>query len=592
MRRSLVAAAVTLVSTACSAVWATQSAAAPGGHLSGDFEENIHAGGGYQLFLRCTGHGSPTVILEAALGNTSDTWASVEPEVARFTRVCSYDRASVGRSDPAPRPRTSQSSVDDLRALLGLAGVGGPYVLVAHSFGGYHTQLFARQDQVQERQVAGAVLVDATPVDWPSVLDRFGVPTPTPEQNPEGVDVRASAEEIGWAPPFPDVPLVVLTRTAGSPNADVEHAWQQRQQAHAGLSRQGELVVAEGAGHFIQRDRPDVVVDAIRRVVGRATLGGDKPVVGTFTEFPVPTPDSSPPAITTGPDGNLWFTQGLGNKIGRLTTDGEFTEFPVPTAASEPSDITPGPDGALWFTEFRGNRIGRITTDGSITEFPLPADEMFFDIFTQSLTSSRGPRGIVAGPDGNLWFAEFNAARIGRMTTTGELTEYRLPTPNTRVVRITAGPDGALWFAEPGASKIGRITTDGVITEFATPTPASRPVGIASGPDGNLWFTEVLGNRIGRITPEGVITEFPLPTGGPGEQATARPEDITAGPDGALWFTEFNADQIGRITTAGVITEYPIPTPESRPHGIAAGPDGGVWFTASQANRIGRIQAL
>ena len=81
----------------------------------------------------------------------------------------------------------------------------------------------------------------------------------------------------------------------------------------------------------------------------------------SFTEYPVPTTGSSPWDIAAGPDGALWFTEGDGNKIGRITTSGGFTEYPVPTAGSAPYGIAAGRDGALWFTELGGNKIGRIT---------------------------------------------------------------------------------------------------------------------------------------------------------------------------------------------------------------------------------------
>jgi hypothetical protein len=107
---------------------------------------------------------------------------------------------------------------------------------------------------------------------------------------------------------------------------------------------------------------------------------------------------------------------------------------------------------------------------------------------------------------------------------------------------IAVGPDGALWFAEGSGNKIGRITVSGAITEFPVPTAMSGPVGIAAGSDGALWFTEGSGNKIGRITTLGTVTEYPLPT------ASSGPNYITAGPDGALWFTEHQGNKIGRIT--------------------------------------------
>jgi streptogramin lyase len=91
--------------------------------------------------------------------------------------------------------------------------------------------------------------------------------------------------------------------------------------------------------------------------------------VGAFTEFTVPTASSSPTAIAAGPDGNLWFTEASGNKIGRVTPTGMFTEFTVPTASSAPQEIAAGPDGNLWFTELNANNVGRVTPTGTFTEF-------------------------------------------------------------------------------------------------------------------------------------------------------------------------------------------------------------------------------
>jgi uncharacterized protein (TIGR03437 family) len=294
----------------------------------------------------------------------------------------------------------------------------------------------------------------------------------------------------------------------------------------------------------------------------------------TITEFPVPTAYSQPVGITAGPDGNLWFTEFTGNKIGRITPSGTITEFPVPTVSSRPHGITAGPDGNLWFTELDGNKIGRITPAGTMTEFPVPPAYGY-------------PVGITAGPDGNLWFTGWYGSKIGRITPSGTITEFPVPTVSSRPYGITAGPDGNLWFTEYYGNKIGRITPSGTITEFLVPTANSYPAGITGGPDGNLWFTEDYGNgnTIGRITPSGTITEFPVPT------AYCSPEGITAGPDGNLWFVEVSGNKIGRITPTGTITEFPVPTAYSNPWGITAGPDGNLWFTefSFTVNKIGRI---
>jgi virginiamycin B lyase len=279
-------------------------------------------------------------------------------------------------------------------------------------------------------------------------------------------------------------------------------------------------------------------------------------IVGYF----IPTHPVETNGIVTGPDGALWFTQGIGNNgnsIGRITTAGTIKEFA--TVHSEPFGIAAGPDGALWFTSDKS--IGRITTEGKMTEYPMPNP--------QSL-----PKGITAGPDGAMWFTEY-IGKIGRITMDGVITEYPVSANHSGLENITAGPDGALWFTEFKYGKIGRITTAGAISEY--PVPGTEPFGITAGPDGALWFTELSGNNIGRITTAGVISEYPVPT------AQSDPEGITTGPDGALWFVESSGYKVGRITTSGIITEYPIPSDTGYPGALTLGPDGELWFTAEDS---------
>ena len=231
--------------------------------------------------------------------------------------------------------------------------------------------------------------------------------------------------------------------------------------------------------------------------IGRITTSG------TITEYPIPTPNSASSGISVGPDGALWFAYGNGNKIGRITTSGVISEFPIPELQSRTlGSPVAGPDGAMWFTDTailpvnlpgtQPSKIGRITTSGMVAEYAIP---------TLSFLNA-----IAVGQDGALWFTEEagQTDKIGRITTSGGavtqyVTEYPTPTSQSDPVGIAAGADGALWFTEFGVRKIGRITTSGNITEYPLPPPA-LPFGITAGPDGALWFTNPGTNSIGRIT--------------------------------------------------------------------------------------------
>jgi streptogramin lyase len=248
-----------------------------------------------------------------------------------------------------------------------------------------------------------------------------------------------------------------------------------------------------------------------------------------------------------------------------------LAEFSVPTFNSVPEGITLGPDGNLWFTEFQaggGHQIGRITPTGTITEF-------------SGLTGA--PFWITTGPNGNLWFTETSNA-VGEMTTAGALVgEFPLPIAGSGLDQIATGSDGSLWITEFFGGRIGKVSTAGVVTDVASLTAGAGPTAIVGGPDGNLWFTEQSAGKIGRITTAGAVTEFG------GLSAGSTPAGIAVGPDGNLWFTEFDGNRIGRITTDGTVSEFAVPTANSQPGSLTTGPDGNIWFTEQNGNKIGRM---
>ena len=222
------------------------------------------------------------------------------------------------------------------------------------------------------------------------------------------------------------------------------------------------------------------------------------------TAYPLTGTACTTGAVATGSDGNLWTCGSTSISgaaaIDRVTPGGSVTTF---AAGSEMGTtlawIAPGPDGALWYVGNAGSTpiIGRMTTAGVVTD----------DSAAAAGAGVQHPNSIVTGPDGALWFTDSNLGvpsnghnAIGRITTSGAITEYPL-SPSSSPFSITVGPDGALWFTDGAENAIGRITTGGAITEYgAGITSGSYPNGIATGPDGALWFTEANSGKVGRLS--------------------------------------------------------------------------------------------
>jgi pimeloyl-ACP methyl ester carboxylesterase len=216
--------------------------------------------GGYSLFVRCTGQGSPPAVFDAGANVGHSAWSLVEPKVAAFTRTCVYDRATLENSDEGPTPNTSQQIVHDLHTLLSKMQLAGPFVLVGHSFGGMNMGLYAR---VYPTEAAGLVMVDAA--HEASYLLGRG-PT-APHQVSRGVDHTESARQVQAAPRMPAIPLIVIAHglPGGVPFPEAQwHAWQQDL---ASRSPHSKLVVAEQSNHEIESDQPDLVVAAVREIV-------------------------------------------------------------------------------------------------------------------------------------------------------------------------------------------------------------------------------------------------------------------------------------------------------------------------------------
>ncbi len=256
--------------------------------------------------INCSGAGQPSVILDAGLGGSSLEWVKVQPKVAEFTEVCSYDRAGYGWSDRPRAPRTAENIVEELGNLLGYASVNGPYVLVGHSFGGLTARLFAHR---HPQRTAGLVMVDASHERLFERLDGAGLGKPVAptggqfvianhESLPAGLPaetrrvaralalgpdsvyalygelrlLRESARQVQRADTLPQVPLAVIARD-GVQRAKTERGkkvariWLELQKDLAERTLESRLLVTRESSHHIHLDQPNLVVGAIRSVV-------------------------------------------------------------------------------------------------------------------------------------------------------------------------------------------------------------------------------------------------------------------------------------------------------------------------------------
>ncbi|MYM37452.1 alpha/beta fold hydrolase [Duganella sp. FT94W] len=316
---------VVLMALALSSGWAAASEFAVPHQL-------IDVGGGRKMNLYCSGAGAPTVVFDGPAGDAGWAWYRVQPEVAKHTRACIFDRAGFGFSDPSPQPNTADSVASDLHKLLSAAGEKGPYIMVGNSLGGANVQVYTyRHPQL----VKGLVLVEAQHEDETERLDKVSggkikqfyamvagqdkycldaaergfdkdsekqkqcIGEPLQNYGPQlGAAILASELKPSYwraksaeynamstsdaqlrklRRPFGDIPVLVLTRSVspyavpGQPQSTANKAFEAEnvliQKSFTTLSPRGTQRIVPGAGHAIQADKPEAVVNAVLEVL-------------------------------------------------------------------------------------------------------------------------------------------------------------------------------------------------------------------------------------------------------------------------------------------------------------------------------------
>jgi pimeloyl-ACP methyl ester carboxylesterase len=268
--------------------------------------------GTHSIHLHCMGAGSPTVVFEADLDQYGSlSWDSVQGDIGKFARACSYDRAGIMWSEPGPLPRDGERIASELATVLDMAGEDGPYVLVGHAFGGAYVRIFAGQNP---DDVCGMVLVDSSHPEMLTHFTEYGVEKEIPGKqirplilllshlgmpgrfkgnlynlspdvyNPtqaflpessmawfdETVEAPNTLAQAGQYAYLGDFPLIVLAAARSSQELqEVQEAWLELQQELALLSENSEFRALQEAGHYIQFDQPQEVVEAVRDVVQR-----------------------------------------------------------------------------------------------------------------------------------------------------------------------------------------------------------------------------------------------------------------------------------------------------------------------------------
>ncbi|HVA34012.1 MAG TPA: hypothetical protein VNG31_07665, partial [Candidatus Baltobacteraceae bacterium] len=342
-----------------------------------------------------------------------------------------------------------------------------------------------------------------------------------------------------------------------------------------GLDAKGNAIVADrftGARRF--KSAINVVVDAASRnavSVSKRTIAA--PSDGTLT-ISYSSSNATAKQIHRGFHTTITVssntTSELSGKVTLSVAKPAVAQTSIPTQNAQPEAIAAGSDGALWFCEFGAAQVGRVTTSPFRVAHEYPT---YFD----------NPYTIAAGSDGAMWVANWSGGGgITRISTDGFVTPYDLPV-NTYPAGISSGPNGYLWYGSVQGNYVSWIAPDGTLgPQYALPPGNNYPLHSTLGPDGNEYFALQGTGQIAQVTPGGSIANLYTIPG-----ASPSPQDVVSGPGSRIYFADTAQLAIFSMTPSGTFARWNLPARMAPSGPLAVGPDGKLWFAAT--NGVGRL---
>lgn len=307
---------------------------------------------------------------------------------------------------------------------------------------------------------------------------------------------------------------------------------------------------------------------------------------GAFTEYALPHANSGLMSSALDAQGNLWFGEMAGNRLGRLDPATQtITEWTPPHGRYGLMGMVVDAHNTVWYAEVERDYVG---------SFNVATCKFQMYPTTGAHGQHGGPTGLALAPDGKLWFALQTDNEIGVLDpASGHIQTYAVPGSSAGAPAVpydvTVDHTGIVWFTELLGNSIDRLDpATGAIQRLPLPTPQSEPNTITTAPDGTIWFTEMSRAVLGRIDPQSnALSEYPAPAtwGHP-----AQLYDVVIAPHGTVWLTSSGANSLLRFDMGTHLwTAASLPTPHSVPFGASLAADGAVWFTegALGANRVG-----